>query len=78
MKNERCVIVEIITTEKNARNKSAAPLEIVQIHRVHFFTFAIYLSAPLKAPNNESDFAVHGRKRAKTHAQQNQLKRRHI
>lgn len=68
MKNERRGIVEIITTEKNARNKFAAPLEIVQIHRAHFLQLLSTLEAPPKAPNNETDFAVHGSKRAKTHA----------
>lgn len=75
MKNERRVIVEIISTEKNARNKFAAPLDSSD-PPCTFFTVAIFLSGPLKAPNNETDFAVHVRKRAKTYAHQNQLKRR--
>lgn len=48
MKNERRVIVEIITTEKNAGNKFAAPLEIVQLHRGHFLQLLSTSVAPQK------------------------------
>lgn len=77
MKNERRVIVEIITTEKNARNKFAAPLEIVQIHRAHFLQLLSTLVAPQKLPIMKLTLRFMGANARKHTHIKNQLKRRY-